>query len=249
MKYITLEMLNSFATKFAAKITAIFVKKESGKGLSTNDYTTAEKTKLSGLTNYAHPNSGATAGTYKSVTVNAQGHVTGGTTPTTLAGYGITDAAGKSHSHGNGEITGLDASKLTGMIDIARLPAGALERCVVVASDAARLALTTASVQTGDTVKVTANGLMYFVKDDTKLNTEAGYEVYTAGSASSVPWAGITGKPTVFTPATHAHVWADVTGKPTAFAPTAHSHTCANISDLETATDADIDGIIAGTFT
>jgi hypothetical protein len=37
-------------------------------------------------------NSGATAGTYRSVTVNAKGLVTGGTNPTTLSGYGITDA-------------------------------------------------------------------------------------------------------------------------------------------------------------
>ncbi len=50
-------------------------------------------------TSYVHPNSGVTAGTYKSVTVNAQGHVTNGTDPTTLAGYGITDAAAKSHTH------------------------------------------------------------------------------------------------------------------------------------------------------
>lgn len=41
---------------------------------------------------YTHPNSGVTAGTYKSVTVNAQGHVTSGSNPTTLSGYGITDA-------------------------------------------------------------------------------------------------------------------------------------------------------------
>lgn len=37
-------------------------------------------------------NSGVTAGTYKSVTVNAKGQVTGGTNPTTLSGYGIVDA-------------------------------------------------------------------------------------------------------------------------------------------------------------
>lgn len=48
---------------------------------------------------YTHPNSGVTAGTYRSVTVNAQGHVTGGSNPTTLAGYGITDAAAKAHNH------------------------------------------------------------------------------------------------------------------------------------------------------
>ncbi len=39
---------------------------------------------------YTHPNSGVTAGTYRSVTVNSQGHVTAGTNPTTLTGYGIT---------------------------------------------------------------------------------------------------------------------------------------------------------------
>lgn len=41
---------------------------------------------------YTHPTSGVTAGTYTSVTVNAQGHVTAGSSPSTLAGYGITDA-------------------------------------------------------------------------------------------------------------------------------------------------------------
>lgn len=63
----------------------------------------ADKKKLDGIAtnanNYTHPNSGVTSGTYKSVTVNAQGHVTGGSNPTTLAGYGITDAAAKSHGN------------------------------------------------------------------------------------------------------------------------------------------------------
>ena len=58
------------------------------------DSTTNGNIKINGAeTNvYSHPNSGVTAGTYKSVTVNAQGHITGGSNPTTLAGYGITDA-------------------------------------------------------------------------------------------------------------------------------------------------------------
>lgn len=92
-------------------------------------------------------------------------------------------------------ITALDASKLTGTIAIERLPHGALERCVIVADDTARFELTTASVQTGDTVKVTSTGLMYFVVDDAKLDSEDGYEPYTAGTATSVPWSGVTGKP------------------------------------------------------
>lgn len=51
---------------------------------------------------YTHPNSGVTAGTYRSVTVNAQGHVTGGSNPTTLSGYGITDAPTKTGSGASG---------------------------------------------------------------------------------------------------------------------------------------------------
>ena len=37
-------------------------------------------------------NSGVAAGTYRSVTVDAKGRVTAGTNPTTVSGYGITDA-------------------------------------------------------------------------------------------------------------------------------------------------------------
>ena len=78
----------------------------------------------SGTRTLSHANSGVTAGTYKSVTVDAKGHVTGGTNPTTLSGYGITDA-----NINNGVITlgsntitpltsssTLDATKLSGTI-------------------------------------------------------------------------------------------------------------------------------------
>lgn len=46
-----------------------------------------------------------TAGTYKSVTTDAYGRVTAGTNPTTLAGYGITDAAALVHTHTASDIT------------------------------------------------------------------------------------------------------------------------------------------------
>ena len=46
----------------------------------------------SGTRTISHASSGVSAGTYKSVTVNSTGHITGGTNPTTLSGYGITDA-------------------------------------------------------------------------------------------------------------------------------------------------------------
>lgn len=102
-------------------------------------------------------------------------------------------------------LANFDASKITsGTIDIDRLPKAALERMAVVADDTARFKLTTATAQVGDTVKVTATNKMYLVKDDSKLNTEDGYEPYTASSASSVPWSGVTGKPSTFAPPTAA---------------------------------------------
>lgn len=79
-----------------------------------------DKAKLDGIAtganNYVHPASGAAAGTYKSVTVDAQGHVTGGTNPTTLAGYGITDAAAKSHSHASMGAASASAAGTAGFV-------------------------------------------------------------------------------------------------------------------------------------
>lgn len=100
-----------------------------------------------------------------------------------------------------------DASTITtGTFDIARLPAGALDRLVIVSDEAARFALTTASVQTGDTVKQTSPaGTMYRVIDDTKLNQADGYVEYSAARAAAVDWAGVENKPASFTPASHAH--------------------------------------------
>ena len=81
----------------------------------------------SGTRTISHSNSGVTAGTYRSVTVNATGHVTAGTNPTTLSGYGITDAkiASGVITLGSNTITPLtasstlDATKLSGTIPAA----------------------------------------------------------------------------------------------------------------------------------
>lgn len=92
----------------------------------------------------------------------------------------------------NGVAT-LDANSL---VPITQIPPAALERLIVVADQAARFALTTATAQNGDTVKQTDTGILYFVSDDTQLNGAGGYTVYTAGTASSVAWSGVTGTPT-----------------------------------------------------
>ena len=100
-------------------------------------------------------------------------------------------------------LANFDASKIaSGTISIDRLPKAALERLIVVADDTARFALTTATAQSGDTVKVTSTGKMYLIKDESKLSSEGGYEPYTASQASSVPWSGVTGKPSTFAPPT-----------------------------------------------
>lgn len=100
-------------------------------------------------------------------------------------------------------LANFDASKIaSGTISIDRLPKAALERLIVVADETARFALTTATAQSGDTVKVKSTGKMYLIKDESKLSSEDGYEPYTAGQASSVPWSGVTGKPSTFTPPT-----------------------------------------------
>lgn len=147
---------------------------------------------------------------YNPVTNNLTVNVTGNAATASSVAWGNVTGkpstyAPSAHNHNDSTITSLNASKLFGTIDIARLPHGALERCVIVADDTARFALTTAKIQLGDTVKVNKTQKMYFVIDDSKLNSEAGYAVYTAGTATSVPWSGVTGKPTAFTPSSHTH--------------------------------------------
>ena len=110
-------------------------------------------------------------------------------------------------------LAAIDASKITsGTIDLARLPKAAVSVLKRVQTEEAMYALTTDDVQIGDTVKVTATGQMYYVVDDTKLNSAEGYEKYTADTASSVPWGGITNKPSTFAPSAHGHAASEITG-------------------------------------
>lgn len=81
-------------------------------------------------------------------------------------------------------VTTVDGSKITGTIPLSSIPKGAQERMYPVTDDTARLALTTNDVQNGDVVKVTATGIMYYIKDETKLGTEAAFEVFAAGTAA-----------------------------------------------------------------
>ena len=102
-----------------------YVQKVSGKGLSTNDYTTDEKTKLAGIATgankYTHPSYTArTSGLYK-ITVDATGHVSAVTavTKADITGLGIPSTNttyGVATASANGLMSSTDKSKLDGMV-------------------------------------------------------------------------------------------------------------------------------------
>jgi len=99
------QLLDADLTAIAALTGSIGLLKKTAEGtwvIDTSSYLTANQSIAvsgdatgSGTTAIALTlaNSGATAGTYKSVTVDAKGRVTAGSNPTTLTGFGITDAA------------------------------------------------------------------------------------------------------------------------------------------------------------
>lgn len=67
-----------------------------------------------------HNVSGVKAGTYKSVTVDTYGHVTAGTNPTTLSGYGITDALSSSTKYALSDSVGGNALKANLLANLGR---------------------------------------------------------------------------------------------------------------------------------
>ncbi len=102
---------------FWQKIKNIFVAKETGKGLSTNDYTTEEKQKLAGLSNYELPTASAdTKGGVKvgsGLAINENGvlSATGGGTADSVDWANVQDKPStfppSSHTHAQSDITGL----------------------------------------------------------------------------------------------------------------------------------------------
>lgn len=119
----------------------------------------------------------------------------------------------------NTTISTINAEKLTGIINVDRLPeipieklpAGALERIFVVDSQSAAMSLT---IQEGDVVQIGSGGPMYFCVSESASTFATKFKEFTAGSATSVPWSGVTGKPTFATVATSGS-YNDLTNKPT----------------------------------
>lgn len=119
----------------------------------------------------------------------------------------------------NTTISTINAEKLTGTIDanrlpeipIEKIPAAALERLFVVDSQSAAMSLT---IQEGDVAQIGSGGPMYFCVSESASTFATKFKEFTAGSATSVPWSGVTGKPTFATVATSGS-YNDLTNKPT----------------------------------
>lgn len=116
----TMELLDDTTVDLSGK-----VDKVAGKGLSTNDYTTADKTKLAGIAaganKYVHPShTAATSGLYK-ITVDALGHVTAVTAVTknditSLGIPGTNTTYGLASATANGLMSKEHYAKLNGMV-------------------------------------------------------------------------------------------------------------------------------------
>ena len=139
----------------------------------------------------------------------------------------------------NALLTG-KADIVDGLIPVSQIPPVVIERLVKVADDTARFALTTETVQNGDTVQTIDNNKMYAVIDDTHLDSEQGYQVYVAGMAARA--VGDQNGNTIDT--TYAKT-ADLA----AVATSGSYNDLSNNPALGTAAEKDMDSALSGTST
>jgi hypothetical protein len=121
----------------------------------------------------------------------------------TGAVYGSATFDGSSNVSIYSTLNGFDASKITSgtlnadrlpEIPISKIPAAAMERLYVVESQSAAMSLT---IQEGDVVQIGSGGPMYFCVSESASTFATKFKVFTAGAATSVPWSGVTGAPTL----------------------------------------------------
>lgn len=100
----------------------------------------------------------------------------------------VVGGGGSSDSYTKAETDALLSDKADldndGLIPASQIPPEVFERMKVVQDDTERFALTTDDVQNGDVVYVDDDEVMYYVYDDTKLDREAGYKPFAAGTAA-----------------------------------------------------------------
>ena len=171
--------LNGIATGATANSASTTTPKANGTATAGTETGYARGDHVHPLQTTVSGNAGTATKLQTARTITLSGAVTGSTTFDGSADKTITTT-----------LSNIDASKITsGTIDIARLPAAAIERCVVVANDTARFALTIEDVQLGDTVKVTDTNKMYMVIDTSELDNANGYTEFSAGHAATADTA------------------------------------------------------------
>ncbi|HHK1061919.1 TPA: phage tail protein [Pseudomonas aeruginosa] len=142
----------------------------------------------------ALPASGVGAGTYRAVTVNANGIVTAGSNPTTLGGYGITDAL-----HASEAVTTPTANKLLRLNAAGLLPASITGN----ATTASRLAAPITLSATGDatwaarfdgsssvsgTLTLANTGVAVGTYTKVRVNAKGLVTSATSLTADDIPW-------------------------------------------------------------
>lgn len=168
-------------TALIAKLNSLFVRKESGKGLSTNDYTTAEKTKLAGIADGANKYTLPTASdtVLGGVKIGSNVQITDGTISVDLSGK-VDKVAGKSLS--TNDYTTAEKNKLAGV-------AAGANKYVLPAATATVLG----GVKAGTNVTIATDGTISAVQGTVdltpyakKATTLAGYGITDAKIANGV---------------------------------------------------------------
>ena len=172
---------------------------------TTTAQTVAGATTFSSLVTGSKGFKGALTGNASTATKLA----TARTLTVSVTGTGAEDqTSGSTTFDGSKDVTisipRVPAPAIIGTISLANLPQGAMDKMVTVPNATRRLALTTDTVQTGDSVYQSDTGAMYMVVDDTKLNSESGYQIYKAGTALEANHASSADAATSATSATKA---------------------------------------------
>lgn len=140
------------------------------------------------------------------------------------------------------------ASRLTGVIDVARIPVLPSQLQFVSSGGLANLTTQQQTAIGRGSIVTTTDGFRYVYSGDGSKTVAASYTIL----ADITPaWDTVADKPSYFpsnianvsglqsaldgkSAAGHAHAWAEITGKPTTFAPSAHTHLWADLTDKPT---------------
>lgn len=220
---------------FAATVTTQLagkVDKAAGKGLSSEDYTTAEKSKLAGIAaganNYAHPSTHPPSiivqdanNRFVSDAEKSAWNAKASTSEATASAAGLMSSADKAKLAGiaaGAQVNSVSSvAGKTGAITLSKADVGLgsvenfglATQAQAEAGTAANVYMTPQRTAEAITVRLsgTGNGDMlksvYDSNDDGKVNA--------ADAADTAPWAGVTGKPATFPPAAHQHNAVDIT--------------------------------------